>query len=231
MAIFTPGVAVGQISGRVGGNVFSHNRGGQYIRNGSIPTNPDTPYRAQIKGWLAEASQHWLSLSQAQRTAWNEYASNNPWINRLGRSISLNGQQTCVQLNARILGVAGTKIDIPPLSDPPAAIGGVTLTADIGSGDFELAWTTGALATGLKLYCRGVVLPSSTITYVKNKWRHFLTSAAAATSPADLSTAFPARFGTLQAGQIAGVEYRVIDPASGLQSSIAWVAQPITDTP
>jgi hypothetical protein len=231
MALFVPGIAVGQISGRVGGSIFSHNRGGQYIRNGTIPVNPITPARQQIKAWFSEASIHWTTLAIADQEAWNGFAALRSWTNRIGRSIKLNGQQWCIQLNARILGVGGTKIDVPPLTDSPDPIAGAALVADIGSGDFELSWTSGALASGVKLYLRGCVLEGNTPGYVKNKLREFMVSSGAATTPLDLSTTFPARFGTLQVGQIALVECRTIDSASGLQSIPFNIGCPITDTP
>lgn len=230
MAIFTPGIAVGQISGRVGGNVFSHNRGGAYVRNGSIPTNPSTPYRDAIRAYLSAASQAWLSLTATQKAAWNEFALTRSWTNRLGRSISLNGQQTYIQLNARIISLGASFISVPPLTDPPNPIGGVTLTCDIGAGDFELAWTSGAIAANCVLYLRGCVVHDDSITYVRNLLRHFYTSSAAATTPQDIESAAATRFGTIQVGQVFHCEYRVISTLSGLQSSIFTTKATVTTT-
>jgi len=55
MAIFNPGPLVGQVSGRVGGTVFSHNRGGAYIRNGSIPYAVYSQKALQAKSALSES--------------------------------------------------------------------------------------------------------------------------------------------------------------------------------
>ena len=231
MALIKTGSVVGEISGRVGGIVYSHNAGGMYIRNGSIPINPSTSYRDSVKAMFSAASKHWTTLSEANRKAWSEWASTIAWKNRLGASISLSGQMACIQCNSRILAVGGTMISVPALTDSPSTISGVTLTADIGAGTFNLAWTSGALAAGCKLYLRGCTLPSDSQNYTKNRWRTFMISAAATTSPQTLKTAFETRFGTLTAGERVGVEYSVIDSASGLVSSVASILAEVTDTP
>lgn len=231
MALIKTGSVVGEISGRVGGIVYSHNAGGMYIRNGSIPINPSTSYRDAVKALFTSASKFWTTLASADRTAWSEWASTISWTNRLGASISLSGQMAAIQCNARILGVGGTMISVPTLTAAPSNISGVTLTADIGSGTFTLAWTSGALAAGCHGYFRGCTLPSASQNYTRNRWRTFMVTPAAATSPQSIESPFVARFGTLTAGERISVQYSVIDSASGLVSSIASAVATVTDTP
>ena len=231
MALVVLGTTLGQASGRIGGTVFSKNRAGVYIRNGTKPVNTYTIYRAEVKARLSAASQHWVGMSLADRTAWNVWAAQIPWKNRLGQSISLTGQQACIQCNARILAVGAAMIDVPSLSAPPENISNVTVTRDIGSGTFNLAWTSGALGATEYLWLRGCILETSSRQYVTNLFRWFMTSPAAATTPQTLETAVAARFGTLQVGQIFVLEYSVIDSASGLVSSVFTNVGAITDTP
>lgn len=230
MALFTPGPAVGQISGRIGGSVFSHNRGGQYIRNGSIPVNTPSLYRDRVKAILGAMSQVWNTLSEEQRAAWNEFATSRTWKNRLGRSISLNGQQTFIQLSARITDVGGTVANLPPVTAAPFPIGNVTFTSDIGAGDFSLAWTSGALGANDRLYLRGCVVGSQSITNVKNLFRNFYISAPAATTPEDIQADAIARFGTLQVGQTFWLEYRTVDEVTGLESAVFTLSSVIVST-
>lgn len=231
MAIFTPGVAVGQISGRVGGNVFSHNRGGQYIRNGSVPVNTQSSYRAGVRAAVGAVSHAWQALTDAQRKAWNEAAGVVSVVNRLGRSISLNGQQYHNRINIRLAAIGSAQISLPPLDAPPVNLAGVTLTADIGAGSFALAWTSGAIPAGCKAVLRGCVVPSNSVTFISNLLRGFTLFAPAATSPQDIQTALELRFGTVQVGQVVWVEYHIIDTTTGLISNIARISATVVDTP
>lgn len=231
MALVVLGTTLGQASGRIGGTIFSKNRAGVYIRNGTKPVNTYSYYRQQVKARLSDASKHWVGLTQAQRDAWNTWAAQVPWKNRLGQSISLSGQQGCIQCNARILAVGGAMIDIPSLTVSPDNISGVTVTRDIGAGTFNLAWTSGALGASECLWLRGAVLDSPSQKYWTNRFRWFKTTAAAATTPQTLDADVATRFGTLQAGQLFVLEYSVIDNLSGLVSSVFTDAGVVTDTP
>lgn len=87
-----------QASGSIGGTTFSRNRGGMYTRNRAIPTNPNTPNQAAVRGYLGTAANAWTSLlSDAQREAWRSYGDETPVINRLGDETRLTGQQQFVR--------------------------------------------------------------------------------------------------------------------------------------
>lgn len=230
MALIIPGSGVGQISGRVGSVVYSHNRGGQYVRAGSIPVNTMTEYRQSVKNTLSACSKAWVALTDTQREAWNSWAGTVSWKNRLGQSITLSGQNAFVQCNSRILLAGGTLIDIPSINTAPEMVTGITLTTDIGAGTFGLAWTSGAIGATKKLYCRGCVVSTDSVNNVTNRLRGFYLSALAATSPQDLQSAVESRFGTLQAGQYFHIEASIIDTKSGLQSSMYNSNAEVVDT-
>lgn len=231
MALVILGGVVGQASGRLGSTVFSKNRGGVYVRTGTKPVNTITGYRSTIRANLSAASKAWTALTVAQQTAWNTWAQSISWKNRLGQTIALSGQQAFIQLMARVLLVGGVLYDDPPTAAVPEGISGVTLSADIGAGDFEIAWTSGALGASEVLVCRGCVKAHASQTFITNSLVGFYMSAAAATTPEDLQAAAVARFGTLQAGQIFHVEYSVVDNLTGLQSAVFRASATITDTP
>lgn len=82
-----------QASGSVAGSVFSRNAGGMYMRNRSVPTNPNTPLQQAVRSALSNLSIAWGQLLSAdQQSAWATYAANVPLINTLGdtRPISAN---------------------------------------------------------------------------------------------------------------------------------------------
>ena len=230
MAIFTPGPAVGQISGRVGGSVFSHNRGGPYIRNGSIPTTVTTDAAVNQKARLASISADWQNLTDAQRLAWVSWAQTNPVVNALGHQITLSGHQAFNQINCRLDLHSQTLLDVPPVGAAPDPLTGLTLTADIGAGDFQVAFTATPLGAAIAIEVWGCIVTSPGITYVDNLMRFIQVSAAAQASPLDIETAFTARFGTPQVGQVVHVKARTVTLAAGLVSGFRQDTAAVTST-
>lgn len=104
-----------QKSGKQGGVVFAHNRGGPYVRNRGIPVNPNTDRQAAVRTAVRNLSIFWeTTLTQAQRDGWDVYASNVTWTNRLGQSIHLTGLNHFVRCNTQktVSGIA--RIDLAP---------------------------------------------------------------------------------------------------------------------
>lgn len=83
-----------QASGSVGGLVFARNRGGAYIRNRTVPVNPNTERQQAVRTSMGAAVSSWADeLSDDQRATWNNYAANVPVKNALGDTVYLTGQQ------------------------------------------------------------------------------------------------------------------------------------------
>ncbi len=80
-----------QASGSLDGTVFSHNSSGRYVRNRTIPTNPQSTRQNAIRGLFGAISGVWGSvLSQAERHSWDVYARNITFTNRVGDAIFLS---------------------------------------------------------------------------------------------------------------------------------------------
>lgn len=231
MAIFTPGVAVGQISGRVGGSVFSRNRGGMYIRNGSVPSVVRTDKALLYKAYFTASSQAWTALSEAQQLAWTVFSRTQTQTNRLGRSISLTGQALFIGLSARLLASGDDIVATPPVTSAPSPIVPTSLAVDAGSGDTELVFTESPLEAGIKLWVRGAKVNSGSINNVENLLTTVTITAAAAASPLDLESALIAAFGPIQEGATYILECRTLDTASGLVSGKVFVKTVAINTP
>lgn len=93
------------MSGSMAGVTASHNRGGAYFRARTIPTNPASSAQVALRGAVAAATQRWSSvLTDAQRDAWDLYAQNTTWTDKLGQAIQLSGVNHYVRSNSfRIL--------------------------------------------------------------------------------------------------------------------------------
>lgn len=224
MAIFNPGVAVGQISGRIAGSVFSRNRGGAYIRNGAIPSASNTARALEVKGILGAVSQAWANLTADERAAWFRFAQSHPVTNRLGRSITLTGNNWFTKCNSILLGVEEDMIDLPPTS--PAPTGPtiedfvVTVTGpNLDPSVFTVTVGEVALPAGYVYEVFACVVNSPSIKYVRNLFTRIAFSAEQAGPELTLLTEAEDTLGTLQVGNVYHVQVRVVDIATGLVSS------------
>lgn len=219
MALYTPGPLAGQISGRVGSSIFSHNRGGTYIRNGTIPTKVLSPYAMNMKAIITELSQDWAGITAAAAQAWRTWAQQNPITNRLGRQSTLAPHVAYIQLNSRLLLAGDTKIGLPPIIPAPQPLDTITPTADIGLGDVELAFTPTPPDAGIRIWLQAALVDNANITYVENLWKFLVAGVAAAASPLNFETELGLRFGTPQVGQYVHVLASQFDSATGLLSA------------
>lgn len=217
MAIFTPGPLVGQISGRIGGIVASHNRGGAYWRNGSIPTRSTTIYAQQAKALLALTSAAWASLTGPQQQAWKTWATQNPVTNRLGQQITLAPHAAFVQLNTTIILAGGVAIAIPPIIPPPTALATLSVSASI-AGPNAITFTASPIGADNVLFILAAVSDNPGVSYVQNLYKLILVTAANDASPTNIGTELADRFGTLQAGQKLFLSVQVVDQVTGLRS-------------
>lgn len=70
------GPNIANASGSIAGCTFARNRGGNYVRNRTIPVNPQSIYQSTVRSAFGGLSQAWLTaLTQNQRDAWTAYAN------------------------------------------------------------------------------------------------------------------------------------------------------------
>jgi len=209
MAKIKLGAIVSEISGKLGGHVFSKNRGGAYMRTKTTPLNPQTAYQAAVRGIFASISAGWSDLTEAQRTSWRDKVSvfsrtdvfgdlRNPsgkaLYQRLNQNLSLTGQS--------LLTVAPDPSEVP-FSDIQSATGAAlvpALSIDFNgdlTGTELLVFATPALSQGTK--------------FVKNKLRNIGTIAGDNTGNVDILSMYTGRFGALVAGANIYVGLKVVN--------------------
>lgn len=116
MALIQLGNGIANISGSVAGNTYSHNRYGRYIRNRSIPVNPNTDRQQNARAALAVLVERWAeTLTIAQRAAWSQYADGVTMLNRLSESIHLSGMNHYIRSNAQLAKQGYTIVDAGPV--------------------------------------------------------------------------------------------------------------------
>lgn len=218
MAIITPGPLAAAVSGSIGGTTFSRNRGGAYVRNRAIPVDPNTIFQINVRAILASQSQNWADLTNAQRTAWESWSLQNPVINALGNAIRLSGHQAFVQINARLDFADLPVLNLPPIVNAPLGLDSMTLTADIGVGDVEVAFTATPTDGTTALWTTAAVVNSAGVTYVRNLLRQVQVTGNAISSPQTIQASVESRLGTLIVGQTLHVRVATFSSATGLLS-------------
>ncbi len=104
-----------QRSGSIGATTYSHNRFGAYIRARSVPVNPNTSRQVIARNAARSISIAWQTvLTQLQRDAWNVYAANVSWTNRLGDSVNLTGLNHYLRCNSLRVQNGIARIDAAP---------------------------------------------------------------------------------------------------------------------
>lgn len=201
------GTIVGPMSGSLAGLTASHNRGGQYFRQRSTPTDPNTSRQQAVKGVFNGLVQAWNSvLTALQRQAWKDWADATPTTDALGDVLVLTGQQAYIAANtprvqAAQSGLTTTlvRVDTAPVvydtGEPVSAVGTVEEAAGAFDAVCTLAAPASAAAVALLYWGRPV---NEGRTFYKGPFQlaaqTAVTAAATAATFEDVDTADPAEW-------------------------------------
>jgi len=119
MATIKLGAALADIRGKVGGAIFSRNKGGAYMKAFTKPTNPRTNAQQERRALFGTLMSQWRNLSQAQRNSFINNSVNYPQTNKVGEVSILSGAQLYVKCNMTLLGAGLSQINFLP----PAPVG------------------------------------------------------------------------------------------------------------
>jgi hypothetical protein len=150
----------GVYSGSFGGITAARNRGGQYLRRRAVPTNPNTLRQAGNRSSFASCVVAWTEfLTEEQRVEWETWALNTPFIDSLGQTYHLTGQQAFIRAMMPRL-VAGLTItaSTPTVFNngpPPTALLNFDATADPTEFDVAFAFETETTVAGSTLIFLG----------------------------------------------------------------------------
>lgn len=131
-----------QQSGSIGGTVYSHNRAGAYVRNRSVPVNPNTDRQVAARNTLRALAIAWQNtLTEEQRGFWEAYASLVPWLNKLGQAIFLTGLAHYVRTNSSRIQAGLARLDDAPTTYNLApAEGSLVASASEATGELSIAF-------------------------------------------------------------------------------------------
>jgi hypothetical protein len=178
----------GSMRGRIGANVYSHNKGGDYVRLGSIPTNPQSSRQQTTRTLLGNFAAMWTStLTQAQRDAWDTYAAANPVKNSQGVDVLISGLAWYVKCNARLADAGATPVTSPPIAAAPSGL--LTVSIDLSAATtLDVTYTATPLGAAERLISWVSLPVSAGSTPNMAQCRLAGYSAAAAASPQAVTT-------------------------------------------
>lgn len=137
----------GQLSGSAGGLTAAHNRYGQYVRNRSVPVNPNSTRQQEVRNAFATATLAWRDLDDNERQLWRAYADQTPILNKLGETVIPTGQAMYVSTNTFRLGLGQTILDAAPSTPGRSSLGNITSVVITEGAEIVLT-TVGATALG-----------------------------------------------------------------------------------
>jgi hypothetical protein len=208
------------ISGKSGGTVFSKNKGGAYLKNRVVPSNPQTAKQIAVRSRISSLSQAWKSLTSEQQSAWQAATPSFQYVNNLGQLRSHTAQALFMALNSSIRAAnpSASLLTSPPA---PAAITNVvpsSVTVSAASGivssvDIAFAPTVPAghavIVQATRGLSPGITRPSQSF------FRQIKVLAAAAASPQELVNEWGTEFGSGEVGQKVFVKFVTVLLATG----------------
>lgn len=186
-------------SGSQAGTTSSRNRFGQYRRTRAVPVNPSTAFQGTVRNRMAANSAAWRALTSAQRAGWETLGSGISRTDALGQTYTLNGFAAYCSVNNNNLAAGNAVVaDAPAIVTPP---GLVTATITATSAALSVAYTATPLSAGVRLFIYCSPSRSAGRTF-EGDLRLIAVTAAAAASPANIFTAYSARFGAPVTGNV-----------------------------
>lgn len=184
-------------SGSQANTTASRNKGGQYYRNRSMPTQPRTSSQTGFRANFGTLSTAWAVLTDAQRMAWNAYATTHSRVDSLGQSIKLSGFQQWMACNTFLALLGIPTVDAPPLSDDVPSVESVVLNIT-ASGAFDVDAIGVNPVTGtLAFYCSPPF--SAGVSFCRDFRFMKYGPAVAGELSADVAVQYVAKFGSLSA--------------------------------
>lgn len=189
-----------QYSGSLAGVTASHNKGGTYYRQRSIPVNPNSAQQQEVRTAFTTLATRWRGiLTQAQRDNWYAYAQGTPITDRIGDSIIIPGlamyQRTNVpriQAGFGIIDDAPTQPGLPEFTIP--TVNQLAASDDAYSIGFANTDDWANDDNGA-LYLYGSSNKSNALVYYKGPYRFAGVIQGDATtpptSPAEIVSAYP----------------------------------------
>lgn len=208
MAKIKFGMFMTDARGKVGGQVFSKNRGGAYVRTKVTPSNPRTAKQMASRAILGQLSVGWSALTSPQIQAWNKAVNDWQKTDIFGDLKSPTGKNLFVALNKNLLQSRQTSLNVPPAKQDLQDLSQMTVAVNVS--------TSAITITGLPVLSAGMYQVWATpainkgVSFYKNKLRVLDYVSTFASAGEGLFDTYAQTFGALKAGDNLFIQVRVI---------------------
>ena len=208
MAKMKFGMMMTDARGKLGGQVFSKNRGGAYVRTKVTPSNPQTLAQSIVRSNLGTISQAWNSISPQQIADWNSAVDNWKSTDIFGDIKIPSGKNLFTKLNVNLLNtLQPIVLDVPEKT-------AVSVTPDIivNYDTTTPAWAfpnLPPLTTGQYQIEATPAVPNG-VSYVKNRFRVVAIANTSTLAQTEMLSGYAAKFGAPSLGDKIFVRIRTI---------------------
>lgn len=216
MAKIKFGMMMTDARNKLGGQVFSKNRGGAYVRTKVTPSNAQTSFQTAVRSILTFFAQSWRTLTANQITAWNNAVSDFTGTDIFGDVKTPSGENLYIRLNANLAKVGEPAISDPPLPQNVSPLTGLAVAASAGGGTVAITANEATVGANQKLYIEATPCLSPGKNFVKSEFRTIGYSAANAAIPYAAGAQYTAKFGAMIAGQKLFIRVSTVDINTGL---------------
>lgn len=208
MAKIKFGMMMTDARGKLGGQVFSKNRAGAYVRTKVTPANPRTSTQMLSRSILGLLSASWSGLTDAQRRAWNSAVNDWQKTDVFGDSRKPTGKNLFTGLNKELLQSGQSQLNLPPekVIMPELA----ELIPIFSLGDSELDLNIAAVPTDFVLQVSATPSMSAGTSFIDDKLRVIAYVPAGAVAPASLFSSYVNKFGTPEEGANVHIAVKLI---------------------
>lgn len=208
MAKIKFGMMMTDARGKLGGQVFSKNRAGAFVRTKVTPSNPRTVAQMLSRGILGTLSIGWNALTEAQRQSFNSAVENWQKTDIFGDLKKPTGKNLYVALNKNLdqsgqalVTTAPDKVDVPFLG---------TFTVAINTTAGTISGFGTSIPAGVVLQVSATPQLNQGVSYTKGKYRVIEYIPTGAIDNEALYDAYVARFGVPEVGANVHVQLRFI---------------------
>lgn len=122
----------GAARGKVGGIIFNVWRGLATVKIHKSPAQPRTARQLAVRSYITTLSRAWAGLTDAQRSAWTDWADLHPVSDWTGTNIRMTGENAYIKLNSILLDLGNAAVVTPPSVAGPTSVAGFSCTGSQG---------------------------------------------------------------------------------------------------
>lgn len=198
MAKIKFGMMMTDARGKLGGQVFSKNRGGAYVRTKVTPKNAKTARQMAIRSLLSAISQRWSALTAPQRASFNGAVDQFATTDIFGDSRNPSGKTLFTKLNLNLQNANLAPIVLAPVKVETQAVGLGSVTISITAG--TIALLDSGLTDGQQTVINATAPQSQGTSFYKGRYRQIFEGLDPVSDAAQLYTNYVAKFGVPQLG-------------------------------